>query len=307
MLSHARLRSSFPFPLRVAVELAVAVSAAIWVWLQASSDGVPRGALLTFLVVAAPMVGDFAITLAHRYRSGMPLRACLHRILRSSSCDGCGIPLGQLDVFPVLPYLARRGTCRCRRHRISRAYPTFEVASLLAAVVALAVCLIADADAVRVLTILLAFLPAIVMDVVHGEVDGPMFAFPFAIALATPQAGLTVALACSAGLAVHTFAAGLLARVAIRRGLPAMGPADILAGAAVGSFLTVPQAVSATVWLVLGFAVCLGLCRILGTSSLPFFGMRRHGPDDLPEGTLVAPVVPAFAIAGMMAVAFPLV
>ena len=85
-----------------------------------------RGDLLAALVLA-PIVGSFLATLVVR-------APAMGGVLSGRSrCDGCGTPLGPLELVPLASWLALRGGCRHCGARIDPIHPAIEAGCLMLA------------------------------------------------------------------------------------------------------------------------------------------------------------------------------
>lgn len=68
-------------------------------------DALPFGAGVAFAALTGLILGSFIATLVLRWPAGRSL-------FGRSQCDGCGRPLGALDLVPLLSPLASHGRCR---------------------------------------------------------------------------------------------------------------------------------------------------------------------------------------------------
>lgn len=90
------------------------------------------------VVIAAPFMGSFLTTVAHRLPVGAPIA------LARSACPSCGETLSPLSLVPVISWLAQRGRCRHCQGRISPSYPLVELAALAIALWAIGAMTIAS-------------------------------------------------------------------------------------------------------------------------------------------------------------------
>lgn len=262
---------------RVAVQCSLAAAAVAFVYATWPQDS-PPWLVLALLVSSSPLVGDFAMTMAARYRTGMDLAACFERLVRPSSCDSCARPLSQVDMVPFLSHSFVTGRCACGAYQVPRTYAAWSALALagsLALVLAgwLSGNLPAAAWAVA---LTLSFMAAFANDVAHGEVDLAILLPPSVLAAlavaAAPSPPLTVAvMVASAALLV---AAGFLGRFAgggAGRFFP-VGLVDVAAAFLCGSILDVRGFVNFSVLLVATMAVAAVAARIWGRKGL-------YGPD----------------------------
>jgi leader peptidase (prepilin peptidase)/N-methyltransferase len=90
-------------------------------------DKAPVNPSLLIPLLAAPFIGSFIATLAVRLPEGRPV------LWERSACDHCGVPLGPLELVPILSWAALGGRCRHCHGRIGWIHPVTEAAALLLA------------------------------------------------------------------------------------------------------------------------------------------------------------------------------
>jgi leader peptidase (prepilin peptidase)/N-methyltransferase len=93
---------------------------------EAPIAGPPAAATL-FLLAAAPAIGSFLATVAHRLPRGRSATT------GRSACPACGHTLGAVDLVPIVGYLIRRGRCAHCGSPIPRDDTLIEIAALGAA------------------------------------------------------------------------------------------------------------------------------------------------------------------------------
>jgi leader peptidase (prepilin peptidase)/N-methyltransferase len=177
--------------------------------------------------LAGLVAGSFLATVALRWPAGRPITG-------RSACDGCGSPLGVVELVPILSFLWLRGRCRRCGAAIDRRHPAFELAAALIGAMALAAVPgpagLAGALFGWGLLLLLA------LDLEH-------YWLPDAIVLPLLALGL---LAGPAQLADRALAAALLGGgllvlrlgFAAVRGREGLGLGDVKLGAAIGAWLS---------------------------------------------------------------------
>lgn len=94
-------------------------------------DALPFGTGVVFAALIGLMAGSFIATLVLRWPAG-------RSVLGRSQCDGCGRPLGALDLVPLLSALAWRGRCRTCNEAIDPFHWRVELGSALIGAMALA-------------------------------------------------------------------------------------------------------------------------------------------------------------------------
>ena len=286
------------------IEVAMSLAAVALSVVACRRFGVGRNELAWFLVAASPLVGEFAATMAYRYESGMSLRDAGARFLRPSRCDACGIALTQWDILPVVPYAVRRGRCSCRKFAVPATCTLAGIATTCTSAAILAGALATGTDALAPLALFVSFVPAVVADLAHGEVDEWLLVLPTAAALFLLPDPLWLGPAMAALLAVNLWSMGLFARLAAGRGAFGVGVVDVAAAAVTGLYLTFQDAVSASVWFLGLAALSHALVRIPAARRLMPAGGAAYGPgleegeDD--HGAVAAPTVPAIAFAAVL-------
>ena len=187
------------------------------------------------VVIAAPFIGSFLTTLAHRLPAGAPIA------LARSACPACGATLSPLSLVPVISWMAQLGRCRHCHGRISAAYPLVEIAALALAVWAIGAMPFASGWVLAASCVLGWTLLALSL------IDARHFILPDVLTLPLGAAGLMVTLAIDrsqfaghlvaavAGFAVLALVNSLYRRVRGHDGL-GLGDAKLLAagGAWVG-------------------------------------------------------------------------
>lgn len=81
-----------------------------------------------FVVMAAPFIGSFVTSLAHRLPVGAPIAVA------RSACPQCGEVLSPWSLVPIVSWIAQRGRCRHCGGSISLSYPLIEIAALALAI-----------------------------------------------------------------------------------------------------------------------------------------------------------------------------
>ena len=94
-------------------------------------DALPFGTGIALAGLIGLILGSFIATLVLRWPAG-------RSVLGRSQCDGCGRPLGALDLIPLLSALAARGRCRTCGAPIDRFHSRVEAGSALIGMIALA-------------------------------------------------------------------------------------------------------------------------------------------------------------------------
>lgn len=94
-------------------------------------DALPVGMGVAFAALIGLVLGSFIATLVLRWPAG-------RSVLGRSQCDGCGRPLGALDLVPLLSTFASRGRCRTCNAGIDPFHWRVELGSALIGIVALA-------------------------------------------------------------------------------------------------------------------------------------------------------------------------
>ncbi len=187
------------------------------------------------VIIAAPFVGSFLTTLAHRLPAGAPIA------LARSACPACGETLSALSLVPVISWMAQLGRCRHCHGRISPSYPLVEIAALAIAVWAIWAMTIASGWLLAASCVLGWTLLALAL------IDARHFILPDVLTLPLGVAGLIVTLtldqsqfaahvvAALAGFAMLALVNSLYRRVRGQDGL-GLGDAKLLAagGAWVG-------------------------------------------------------------------------
>ena len=85
------------------------------------------------LLLLAPIIGSFIGVVVRRYPTGEAIG------WSRSRCEGCGTVLAPRDLVPLLSWAATLGRCSYCRRRLSWFYPAIETATLLIALIALAI------------------------------------------------------------------------------------------------------------------------------------------------------------------------
>jgi leader peptidase (prepilin peptidase)/N-methyltransferase len=86
-----------------------------------------------FVVMAAPFIGSFVTTLAHRLPVAAPIA------IARSACPHCGAALSPLSLVPIISWVVQKGRCRHCHAGISVSYPLIEIGALLLAIWAMTV------------------------------------------------------------------------------------------------------------------------------------------------------------------------
>ena len=94
-------------------------------------DALPFGTGVAFAALIGLVLGSFIATLVLRWPAG-------RSVLGRSQCDGCGRPLGALDLVPLLSALASGGRCRTCHAAIDPFHWRVELGSALIGAAALA-------------------------------------------------------------------------------------------------------------------------------------------------------------------------
>lgn len=100
--------------------------------MTAMLDALPMGAGVGIAALVGLILGSFIATLVLRWPDGRSL-------LGRSQCDGCGRPLGPLDLVPLASALVQRGRCRSCGARIDPIHMQVELASGLIGALALSI------------------------------------------------------------------------------------------------------------------------------------------------------------------------
>jgi leader peptidase (prepilin peptidase)/N-methyltransferase len=100
--------------------------------MTAALDALPMGAGVGIAALLGLVLGSFVATLVLRWPEGRSL-------LGRSHCDGCGRPLGPLDLIPLVSALVQRGRCRTCGARIDPFHMQVELASGLIGALALTI------------------------------------------------------------------------------------------------------------------------------------------------------------------------
>lgn len=95
-------------------------------------DALPFGTGVAFAALIGLVLGSFIATLVLRWPAG-------RSVLGRSQCDGCGRPLGALDLVPLLSTLASRGRCRMCNATIDSFHWRVELGAALTGGAALAI------------------------------------------------------------------------------------------------------------------------------------------------------------------------
>lgn len=294
-----------------AIEVAASLCALAMTVYGCRRFGVTGTGVTWFLVAVSPLVGEFAMTMAYRYRPGMTTAQAAARLVWPSRCDSCAIGLSQWDILPVVPYVVRRGRCACGAFRVPADCTLAGLATLaLAAAVAVGATL-AGVDPLAPVALGLAFAPVVVGDLMHGEVDGPLLGLPLVVAPLLMPHPWWVGPAMAALLVANLWVSSLLTRLFVDRGVLPTGIRDLAIVGVAGLYLSVQDAVNATVWLLVGLVLSHGAVRLLASPRVraalrlgpPRIG--RYGPDAEPgsEGALdglAAPQAPALVFSAVM-------
>lgn len=291
--------------LETGLPLAIAAGLLFWVWRQ----GMPPWLGLVCLLLISPMVGEFAETMAWRYRPGLSTMDALRRLTKQSRCDSCDRGLGQLDIVPVLPFVLRGGQCSCGRYKIPAACTItgMVVLAVTATICAFYYLIGSVTSAVAPIVVFLSLVPAIVADLRHGEVDGWLVALAVPGCLALHYAGFVPLEA--AGLALASLAAtGLITAGVQWKFRPfAFGLVDFLLVGVTALALDIRQVVSANMWLFVALAVWHAAVWVAQRWE---FGRRwtaKFGPIGEYESIAPpAPMVPCIAAAVVLAMIWPL-
>ena len=242
----------------------------------------PPAAATLFLLAAAPFVGSFLATVAHRLPRGRSAAA------GRSACPSCGHSLGLADLVPIAGYLIRRGRCAYCGTPIPRAYPLIELGALAVALWAVAALPGWTAWAAAALGWGLLALAAI--DLRHfllpDALTLPLLCLGLALAAmgwAAPGLGwgvtpLDAAIGAAAGFAAFALIGWLYARV---RGCAGIGGGDAKLLAAAGAWAG---------WQALPSVVLIAALAGLA-ASLALAAVKRHRPgwrDRLPFGPYLA-------------------
>ena len=280
--------------LGMAIEACVSLAAAIAVVVFARRAGLGLETLAICLAAASPLVGEFSMTMAYRYRPGMGVAEAASRLLRPSSCDSCSRVLSQWDILPVVPYVVRGGRCSCRAFKVPADCTLVGLTALSLAVATLIAVRIQGAPLAAAcvpLALVMAYMPAMVADVVHGECDEAVALLPIPLLLALHPYGMGMALACGLGSALLVVGSALFAAL-IRRSLSPfpLGTVDVAIAFGAGCVLDVPRLVSANVFLLPAAALSYVAVRWAGRRVA-----GRYGPDG-EEGATAFPMVPAIVM-----------
>lgn len=95
-------------------------------------DALPFGTGVAFAALIGLILGSFIATLVLRWPAG-------RSVIGRSQCDGCGRPLGALDLIPLLSTVASRGRCRTCNAAIDPFHWRVELGAALIGSVALAI------------------------------------------------------------------------------------------------------------------------------------------------------------------------
>ncbi|GAO79811.1 MULTISPECIES: A24 family peptidase [unclassified Sphingopyxis] len=95
-------------------------------------DALPFGTGVAFAALIGLILGSFIATLVLRWPAG-------RSVLGRSQCDGCGRPLGALDLVPLLSTVASHGRCRTCNAAIDPFHWRVELGAALIGSVALAI------------------------------------------------------------------------------------------------------------------------------------------------------------------------
>jgi len=95
-------------------------------------DALPFGTGVAFAALIGLILGSFIATLVLRWPAG-------RSVVGRSQCDGCGRPLGALDLVPLLSTVASRGRCRTCNAAIDPFHWRVELGAALIGSVALAI------------------------------------------------------------------------------------------------------------------------------------------------------------------------
>ena len=95
-------------------------------------DALPFGTGVAFAALIGLILGSFIATLVLRWPAG-------RSVIGRSQCDGCGRPLGALDLVPLLSTVASRGRCRTCNAAIDPFHWRVELGAALIGSVALAI------------------------------------------------------------------------------------------------------------------------------------------------------------------------
>lgn len=292
--------------LRMAGQVAFA-AAAVFVLMSAWPSDAPSWLVCAILVLCSPLVGDFAVTMSERYSPTMDWRACFRRVAAPSRCDRCGTALSQFDMVPFLSSSARTGFCSCGDYRVPGSYGSWSALTLAASLALLfAAWWTGDAgSSLAPLVVTLFFMPAVVMDVRHGEVDPAVLALGVAgslIAGAVAQGPVGAAVGFASGLALIS-ACGAVSWFAIApredgsRPFP-LGRVDLWVCAGACSILGPEGLASFLIWCVPAAVLALSLVAVSLRGS-------AYGP--VGDGALAFPMVPVIVVASCFASLIPVV
>lgn len=95
-------------------------------------DALPFGTGVAFAALTGLILGSFIATLVLRWPAG-------RSVLGRSHCDGCGRPLGALDLIPLFSAMVFRGSCRTCRAAIDPFHWRVELGAALIGGMALAI------------------------------------------------------------------------------------------------------------------------------------------------------------------------
>ena len=258
---------------RTVAQCVLALAAVSFVYATWPADA-PAWLIAVLLVASSPLVGDFAMTMAVRYRPEMDARACFERLVRPSSCDSCAKPLSQLDMVPFLSRSFATGRCACGAYAVPRTYAVWSAVSASGSLALLCAGWLSGDPSLAAwsIALVLSFMAAFANDVVHGEVDPAILLPPFALAafaLGTSPSPLET-LAVMASCAALLVAAGFLGRLAgggAGRFFP-LGWVDVAAAFACGSILDVRGFVNFSVLLVATMSLTALAARFWGREGL---------------------------------------
>ncbi len=199
-------------------------------WPGWASQTVPPAVGIT-LILASPFFGSFLALVAQRWAEERPF------LFTRSACDGCGRPLGPLELIPLASYAALRARCRTCQAPIPWSLPATELAALGLAIWA---ALVLGPDVPVGVVAATGLLGLILL--LMALIDARTFLLPDGLTLPLVLAGLTVtawldpgslgahALAAAGGYGALWLIAELYRRFRGREGL-GLGDAKLLAAA----------------------------------------------------------------------------